>query len=292
MRVLLIAIFCLGAVASAAEPECPASRRIHVDLDQWTKNVVRQPDLLRELQLKTGTARELPDLEQGVPSQRTLTILGVDDLKSKLTGGALPEHVIQVKYSLKIGKNCGDHEDHCFEGYAIQVLRPLGHGQWCAMGNELSAEIWGPDRDFEFCPDAKSPARDFAFFALTQAGRKVVQVDDFRAHCPSTGARSSSHERSYWEIQRGGLAQIFKIGLHAQSGGPDMGKLTTLKGHLTFSGSFPKRIHYEATEEDCGAGVFSEDARRSRSACRKSDRIQDYEYRDGHFEPAAIRPVD
>jgi hypothetical protein len=190
-----------------------------------------------------------------------------------------------VKYILKVGKSCGEHEDHCFEGYAIQVLRPLGKNLWCSLGTDLSAEIWGPDRDFEFCPETKSPARDFAFFALTRPGRKVIQLDDYRAHCPTTGTRSSQHERSYWEIQEGSLAEIFKVTLHSQSGGPNFGKLTTLRGRLTFSGDFPKRIHFDAQEEDCGADAFSDDPRKAKKACGKSDRFQVYQYLNGHYAP-------
>jgi len=283
------------ARAAATNPdECATAKEVRADLEAWkaelaTKGLAtsRITDLLSQLKLRTGYARELPDVDQGTIGTRSITIESVEDLKAKLSGRASPEHVIVVKYRLMVGKSCGEHEDHCFEGYAIQVLRPMGRSLWCSFGSDLSAEIWGPDRDYAFCPESRNPARDFAFFALTRPGRKVIQLDDYRAHCPSSGARTSHHDRSYWEIQEGSLGEIFSVTVHAQSGGPDFGKLNTVRGRLSFSGDFPKLIHFEAEEEACGADVFSENERKARAACRKSERFQVYHYASGHYSPEA-----
>jgi hypothetical protein len=293
MHGLIALALCAIPAAQAAEG-CAQGREIRADLEEWKAEVAKKSisqarlgELFSQMHLKTGFARELPDVEQPGVNARSISIDGVDELKAKLSGRSSPEHVIVVKYELKVGRSCGEHEDHCFEGYGIQVLRPVGKNAWCSFGTDLSAEIWGPDRDFKFCQEAKSPARDFAFFALTRNGRKVIQLDDYRAHCPSTGTRSSNHERSYWEIQEGSLAEIFKVTLHSQSGGPDFGKKSTLKGRLTFSGDFPKLIHFEAQEEDCGADAFSEDPRKARAACKKNERFQVYHYGEGRYAPEA-----
>lgn len=285
---LTVALMLLALPAKAAD-ECAQPRQIRANIEAWkaeiTKKTLTQArlnELLSLMHMKTGYARELPDIEQpGIAN--TLTVENVDELKAKLSGRTSPEHVIVLKYKLQVGRTCGEHEDHCFEGYGIQVLRPLSANLWCSFGTDLSAEIWGPDRDFKFCQEAKSPARDFAFFALTRLGRKVIQLDDYRAHCPSTGTRSSHHERSYWEIHEDSLAEIFKATLHSQSGGPDFGKKTTVKGKLTFEGDFPKLIQYEAQEEDCGADAFSEDPRKASRACKKHERFATYRYGEGRY---------
>jgi hypothetical protein len=289
IRALTLTLFLYMPVAHAAE-ECPPARQIRANLESWKNEVSKKGitqsrlgELFAQMHLKTGFARELPDIEQAGILSRTIEISGVDDLKAKLSGRATPEHVIVTKYQLKVARSCGEHENGCFEGYGIQVLRPLAKGLWCSYGNDLSAEIWGPDRDFKFCPEAKGETRDFGFFALTRNGRKAIQVDDFRAHCPSTGTRTSNHERSFWEIQEGSLARIFQVTLHSQSGGPDFGKKTSVKGHLTFSGNFPKLITFEAQDELCGAEAFSDDPVKAKNACNKRDRIEVYSYSGGHY---------
>jgi hypothetical protein len=295
LATLMIAQAALAAPpAAAASPsdECPQPRLVRVDIESWKKEISKKGatqarilELLEKLKLKTGFARELPDVDKTGKEPRTIEIRTVDSNGWKLTGGSRPETVVQVNYTLKVGKSCGEHEEHCFEGYGLQILKPLGKGLWCSLGSDLSAEVWGHDRDFTFCADAKYPAREYGPFSVTAPGRRVIQVDDFRAHCPSNGDRSRSRVRSFWEAQNGSLVEIFRATLHSEVGGPDHGKLTTLKGRLAFSGDFPKLVHYEVGEEVCGPEVFAPGS--NRSSCQRSERFQVFQYRDGRYAPEA-----
>src|SRR4051812_7786374 len=91
--IIIIPLALALALPALAADECGQTHQIRADLEQWRTELGRKSvsstrvtELLTQLHMKTGFARELPDVEQGGTNARVITIQGVDEIKARLTG--------------------------------------------------------------------------------------------------------------------------------------------------------------------------------------------------------------
>lgn len=214
-------------------PECPPTQRIEgVDLDAWkaqlqaVKGWKEHNRLLAKLRVRPvwidRQSAAFPTCDE-IAALTDASVLAVD-----LTHSDGPDLVVQARYTL------------CVQGdpvaLRVQVLRPLGKGAYCAMGDELSA-----DRDVNQlpCEIGARPSRTLDFVNVTDRERQVIEIRDVLGRC---GEHPQRQEALTWvDAHSGALKRIFQINTR-EVGASDGGEDRVIRRDVTLVGDFPKRV--------------------------------------------------
>ena len=237
---------------------CPASQRVHADLDSWARLLEGGPaasavdSLLAQLQLRPAL-----DLRGETPAPacapgETPKLVAVDIIPVDLSEADDADRVVRVRF-----ESCtyaGHGEPLPLLSHRVQVLRPLGDGEWCALGDDLSIDqpAWDLPCEDRRSDDRGARVRELDFENVVDPRRKTMRVLDHAGACEDTEAYAE-HRVSYWDASGTKLQRIF----HARTFAVDGLETTAKVGSISLAGEFPKRIVVTEQERCLAAGEFS-----------------------------------
>ena len=236
-----------GAETSAGSPECRRADRLSLNLTAWKAALKRaatddrRDELLAAMRLKLE--RDDPDESSDRDGHKStparIALLGLDDMLAHLSQGDLPDHVIQVRYRIET-------PDDKSTAFLIQVLRPIGDGSWCFVGNDLS---WQDD------DESHVESYTLAFVPLLSARTKAVEIRTVVSQL-----RHSEMTRQYWIVEGLALRKLFDQKIDSMDNVEDGRDASVTSGKLALAGGFPKRIELTQTTKHSACDVHSGDA--------------------------------
>jgi hypothetical protein len=193
-------------VASAAGRPlaCPPDHVVKVSLRGWQADIEHAEresydSLLQSLRLR-------PVLNQNDEEVQTVERLDrIDVFSARLSGGPSPDVVVQAKFTGHWGGRA--------RFYRIQVLRPVGAGAFCALGDDLSLDETVLDNEVERSP------MTFSFVRTIDADRDSIEVS--RKKYWLAQGRGSETVHAFWRVSEQGLSRSYELReseLHAPQG--------------------------------------------------------------------------
>ena len=278
-----------GPEAAESAPECAPGLQLTVDLAAWEAELVAAAEspeavstVLARLGLRGIPGEDLclssPDEER--PAQR-LSLGGVSVTPAALTG---PEPTDRIVEALLNGCPGGDPmEARTFQ--RIVVLRPLGPGRWCWLG-DLSSDQYVTESPNLPDPVAAStepetlPGRTYALVNLTDPRRQTLRVRD-RSGGGVSIERGALYATSYWDVQDSALAEIFRVATYTAYYESPIPPLREEVATVEPTGAFPKDLvvtrEVLCHPEEAAEGEPPE-------PCTPSRAVETYTFRDGRYE--------
>lgn len=183
---------------------CPAQQRVKVNLEQWLGWLKAATSWEEHNRLLARVRMKPVWIDRPTNSPPTcneiVQLQSVERIDEDLSHARSPDAVIVARYNV-----CT--QDARF-AVRVQVLRPLGDDEWCALGDDLSLDRTVDKLGCD--PEAQEKPRELSFESYTHAAQKTIAVRDRTGNCDPP-----HHDRhidlSLWDVDGPALRSILTI---------------------------------------------------------------------------------